>query len=76
MTRTVVDFPAPLGPVKLVTCPGETVDVMPSGASVRPYRLRGPATSIVVSVAVVVRAGRSHHGARGCYVAETLPLAC
>ena len=65
MTRIVVDFPAPLGPMKPVIWPGLTVNVIPSSASVRPNRLRSPATSIVVSMVVVVRRGRYQHGASG-----------
>jgi hypothetical protein len=71
----VVDLPAPLGPTKPVTCPGVTVNVIASSASVAPNRLRSPATSMVawlmrlpfsvVNTAskVVVRRGRYRHGA-------------
>src|SRR5260370_29454421 len=45
----VVDFPAPLGPMNPVTCPGATVNDMPSRASVGPNRLRSPLTPMVVS---------------------------
>src|SRR5262245_25741790 len=46
MTRMVVDLPAPFGPTKPVTCPGRTVKVIPSSATVEPNRLRRPLTSI------------------------------
>ena len=46
----VVDLPAPFGPTKPVSCPGCTVNVMPSRASVGPKRLRSPVTSIVASL--------------------------
>src|SRR3984885_10632361 len=49
-TRIVVDFPAPLGRTKPVTWPGETVNVIPSSASVGPNRLRSPDTSMVASL--------------------------
>ena len=39
ITRIVVDFPAPLGPTKPVTCPGATVNDIPSSASGRPEPL-------------------------------------
>ena len=45
----VVDLPAPFGPTNPVTCPGETVNVMPSRARAGPNRLRSPATSMVAS---------------------------
>ena len=47
ITRIVVDFPAPFGPTNPVTCPGWTVNDIPSRATVRPNRFRSPATSIV-----------------------------
>ena len=40
MTRIVVDLPAPFGPAKPVTRPGEAVKVIPFSASGGPYRLR------------------------------------
>ena len=46
----MVDLPAPFGPMNPVTCPGETVKVMPSSACTRPNRLRSPATSMVFSM--------------------------
>ena len=50
MTRIVVDLPAPFGPTNPVTCPGWTVNVIPSSATVGPNRLRSPLTSIVASL--------------------------
>ena len=44
MTRIVVDLPAPFGPTNPVTCPGRTVNDMPSSASTGPNRLRSPRT--------------------------------
>ena len=43
----VVDLPAPFGPTNPVTCPGWTVNDIPSRASVGPNRLRSPLTSMV-----------------------------
>ena len=45
----VVDLPAPFGPTKPVTCPGLTVNDIPSSATAWPKRLRTSATSIVAS---------------------------
>src|SRR5690242_16373385 len=45
----VVDFPAPFGPMNPVTCPGATLNDMPSSATVAPNRLRSPVTSIAAS---------------------------
>ena len=39
ITRMVVDLPAPFGPTKPVTCPGVTVNVSPSRATVVPEPL-------------------------------------
>ena len=50
ITRIVVVCPAPLGPMNPVTCPGATVNVMPSSASAGPKRLHSPRTSIVMSM--------------------------
>jgi hypothetical protein len=52
-------------PMKAVTWPGEMANVIRSRVRVGPNRVRGPATSIAVSMAVVLRRGRSQHGARG-----------
>ncbi len=46
----MVDFPAPLGPTKPVTCPGWTVNDIPSRAMVGPKRLRKPLTTMVASL--------------------------
>ena len=46
IARIVVDFPAPFGPRKPVTVPGETVNERSSTARVEPYRLVRPSTSI------------------------------
>ena len=43
-------FPAPLGPTKPVTAPGQTVNDIPSKASAGPNRFRSPVTSIVASL--------------------------
>ncbi len=59
ITRIVVDLPAPLGPTKPVTSPGRTTKDRPSTATVRPYRLRNPRTSIDGSMASTLRAGAS-----------------
>ena len=45
----MVDFPAPFGPMNPVTCPGATVNVIPSSATVGPNRLRSLSTSMVTS---------------------------
>src|SRR3977135_2014330 len=50
ITRIVVDLPAPLGPTNPVTCPGKTVNDIPSSATAGPNRLRRPLTSIVASI--------------------------
>ncbi|GAA3312850.1 hypothetical protein GCM10020219_023620 [Nonomuraea dietziae] len=55
MTRIVVDLPAPLGPTKPVTCPGSTVNDIPSSATVDPKRLRTSLTSMVARMAPFVR---------------------
>src|ERR1019366_3005077 len=54
ITRIVVDLPAPLGPTNPVTCPGWTVNVIPSSATVGPKCLRRPLTSIVASMPATV----------------------
>ena len=46
--RIVVDLPAPLGPTNPVTCPGSTLNDIPSSAAVGPNRFRSPLTSTVV----------------------------
>jgi hypothetical protein len=43
----VVDLRAPFGPTKPVTCPGWTVNVIPSNACAQPNRWRSPSISIV-----------------------------
>ena len=43
----VVDFPDPFGPRKPVTIPGLTSKLSPSTATVGPYRLLSPRTSIM-----------------------------
>src|SRR5688500_2328977 len=43
----VVDLPEPFGPRKPVTCPARTVKLRPSTATVLPYRLVRPCTSIM-----------------------------
>jgi hypothetical protein len=48
----VVDLPAPLGPTKPVTCPGLTVNDIPSSATVDPKRLRRPVTSMVAALLI------------------------
>src|SRR5689334_24689034 len=50
----VVDFPAPLGPTNPVTTPGSTRNDKRSTASVFPYRLVRPFTSIMVISASLV----------------------
>src|SRR5580693_4233636 len=74
MTRIVVDLPAPFGPTKPVTCPGRTVNVMPSSACAGPNRLRSPATSIVASMVRKTRdrAGR-RSSRRGAVLSVVLP---
>src|SRR5229473_2071347 len=64
MTRIVVDFPAPFGPTKPVTCPGPTVKDIPSRASVGPNRLRRPATSIIASMPGKARERRPGRSSR------------
>jgi signal transduction histidine kinase len=53
MARIVVDLPEPLGPTKPVTSPGCTENDRSSTATVRPYVLRRPRTSIAGVVAAV-----------------------
>src|SRR5215472_18765792 len=65
----VVDFPAPLGPTKPVTCPGSTVNDIPSSATAGPNLLRKPLTSIVASMPGRLGSGggeRRHAGERSC----------
>ena len=50
----MVDFPAPFGPTNPVTCPGRTVNDIPSSATVRPNRFRSPVTSIVSSMVMIL----------------------
>src|SRR5205823_3222166 len=45
--RIVVDLPAPFGPRNPVTCPGRTVKLRSSTASLSPYRLVSPRASII-----------------------------
>src|SRR5580693_4943255 len=59
MTRMVVDLPAPFGPMKPVTWPGRTVNVIPSSACVSPNRLCSPSILIVASMATRCRGLRS-----------------
>src|SRR5688500_5033690 len=56
--RIVADLPAPLGPTKPVTWPGRTVNDRSSTATVEPYRLRRPLTSMVASMGGTLRAPR------------------
>src|SRR5579859_1281602 len=72
ITRIVVDLPAPLGPTKPVTCPGATVNDMPSSATVGPNRLRSPLTSIVVSMSWLY--GNGANTARTVPVSSLLDL--
>src|SRR6266540_1099890 len=51
----VVDFPAPFGPRKPVTIPGRTVKVRSSTATLCPYRLVSPRTSIISPVLLRMR---------------------
>ena len=44
----VVDFPAPFGPRKPVTCPASTVNDRSSTTVSGPYRLVSPRISIIV----------------------------
>src|SRR4029450_11964314 len=53
----VVDFPAPLGPRNPVTLPGRTVKLRSSTASLSPYRLVNPWTSIMLSAFSAVPLG-------------------
>ena len=55
MTRMVVDFPAPLGPRKPVTCPGRAVKLMLSTAVNLPYFLVRLSTSIMPTIVAVPR---------------------
>ncbi len=51
----VVVLPAPLGPTNPVTCPGATLNEIPSRATAGPKRLRRPVTSMVGSMLLKVR---------------------
>src|SRR6202167_72699 len=59
MTRMVVDLPAPFGPMKAVTWPGRTVNVIPSSACVSPNRLCSRSILMVASMATRCRGLRS-----------------
>src|SRR5262245_10230826 len=61
MSRIVVVFPAPLGPRKPVTLPGSTPNDRPSTATLSPYRLVSPLTSIMTPVWPARGAARVGH---------------